>query len=111
MSDSEFMVSPDISEEKPPIDGVYSNVDSMIRQQWYVFETIWNHVVPVEERIRELESEISDTQQDADTSKKGKAIDRFYVCEHCRLVFILGEEVDEHKMLTGHKKMKEYPIV
>lgn len=112
LSDSEFMISPDISEEKPLIDGVYSNVDQMLRQQWYIFEMMWNHAIPAEDRIRELESERSNMQQRVeDDGRNGKVIDRFYVCRQCRSIFIYGEEVDEHKTLTGHKKMEEYPIM
>jgi hypothetical protein len=109
LSDSEFMISPDISKEKPLIDGTYSNADQMLKQQWYVFETIWNHAIPAEDRIRELE-ENGDMQQGIGKDRK-KVIDRFYVCAECRSMFIYGEEAEEHRTSTGHKKMDEYPIL
>jgi len=43
-------------------------------------------------------------------SKKKKGIDRAYVRTQCRSVFILLQDVKEHKTTTGHKNMKASPI-
>jgi hypothetical protein len=111
LSDSEFMISPDISKENPLTDAVYCNVDKMLKQQWYVFETIWNHAVLADDRIRELESQKDGTlQSDADIGKKTKVIDRLYVCGECKATFMYNEDADEHGSLTGHRDMREFPL-
>jgi hypothetical protein len=118
------MACPDISEENPLTDGIYSNVDKMLGQQWYIFETLWNHAIPAETRIREQETADSATTTTTTpllpllnsltllrrTKKKKKVIDRAFVCIQCRWVFILLQDAEEDKTITGHKNMKESPI-
>ncbi len=114
LSDCEFMVSPEVSKRYPLTDSIYSNLDNMLRQYRYLFETLWNHAVPAQERIRELEeaeSETSSRQSRAMEKVKEKAvIDRFYVCQECNGIFIYQEDFEEHRITTGHKNIKEYPL-
>jgi two-component system, OmpR family, sensor histidine kinase VicK len=113
ISDSEFIASPDVCKENPVTDSVYSDVASILKQQWYVFETLWNHAVPAEVRIRELQEGI-DTKEQFDAAAKSeeeKRIDRIYFCLDCRTSFIFPDEGREHKGMTGHNRFKEFPVV
>jgi hypothetical protein len=113
ISDSEFIASPDVSRENPVADSVYSDAPGILRQQWCIFETLWNHAVPAEVRIRELEEGI-DTKWQLDAAAKNgeeKMVDRIYLCLDCRTSFIFPDEVREHSGTTGHSRFREFPVV
>lgn len=118
MSDSEFIASHEISPRKPISEGFYSGIDKMLKQERYVFQTIWNNAIPAVEKIKQLEMEddvkagnIHAMPKSIATEEKGKRIiDRFYICEVCRSVFIYADEVEEHKVATSHKKFVEFPF-
>jgi hypothetical protein len=55
LSDSEFIVSPDISPESPITEGFYSNMDKVMKLQRNVFETFWNYSIPGELKMMHLE--------------------------------------------------------
>lgn len=114
LSDHEFLVFPEISKEYPLTNGTYSNYDNILKQYWYMFETLWNSAMPAQERIRELETDKKNSGQRQDIldgAKVGnKVIDRFYLCQQCGSVFVYMEDVQEHGIATGHKKIKEYPL-
>src|ERR671918_518181 len=56
VSEMEY-VSPAANHEKgkPASHVVYSNVQEVVEQGQYLFETLWNKAVPAEQRIREIE--------------------------------------------------------
>ena len=94
LSESEFIVSPEISEKYPMTNGTYGDIDSMLRQYWHLFETLWNHAIPAEHRVKELETITgSDTKTIHD-----KAIDRFYTCNECPSVFVYQKDIQEHQL-------------
>ncbi len=118
MSDNEFIASHEISPQKPISEGFYSGIDKMLKQERYVFQTIWSNAIPAAEKIKQLEQEdgirtsnMSAAPKSTATEQKGKRIiDRFYICELCRSVFIYADEVEEHKAATSHKKFAEFPF-
>ena len=55
-SDSEFIASLDISPENPITEGFYSNVDRVVKLNYYVFETFWNYAISAEIKISQLEA-------------------------------------------------------
>src|SRR5215218_193001 len=55
-SDSEFIVSLDISPENPITEVFYSNVDRVVKLNHYVFETFWNYAMPAEIKISQREA-------------------------------------------------------
>lgn len=124
LSDKELMAAPDISQAKPLTEGIHSSDGKMLNQLRCMFETLWHHSVPAEARIRELELESEDIdygirhepELDPDQisehgrKRRRKVIDRFYVCARCGSVFVYMEDSEEHKVSTGHKEMKEFPI-
>jgi hypothetical protein len=86
--------------------GTYGDIDGMLRQYWHLFETLWNHAIPAEHRVRELETNTgSDTKTGHD-----QVIDRFYYCNECPSVFVYQIDIQEHQLATGHKGHKEYPF-
>ena len=129
MSDSEFIASHDISPENPITDGFYSDVDEIMKQELNVFETFWNHAIPAQARVMELEIGIAPTTTTTSaarpspppphniirdgkrTTTNATRIDRFYVCVDCRSFFIYRDDVQEHRRTTGHDKMREFPIL
>jgi hypothetical protein len=113
MSEKEFLASPDISPQSPISEGFYSDVDKVVKLQSYLFEIFWNYAIPAEDRIEQLEStrEVEfRPPPSAERDRKTKVIDRFYVCDECRSVFIYREDAEEHQGISGHKKMKEFPL-
>ena len=56
ISESEYL-APVILEEEGKIASqlIYSNVDEIVKQQQYMFETLWSKAIPSEKRIREIE--------------------------------------------------------
>lgn len=118
MSDSEFIASHDISPRKPITEGFYSDIDKMLKQERYIFQTIWDNTIPAAEKIKQLEMEVnicaSNIHPMLDRAfvkeKRKKIIDRFYICEICRSFFIYADEVEEHETTTSHRKFVEFPF-
>ena len=44
-----------IKEAQPLAEVIYSNVDEVVAQGQYVFDTLWRHATPAFKRIREIE--------------------------------------------------------
>jgi two-component system, OmpR family, sensor histidine kinase VicK len=51
----EYVATATLQEETPISQLIYSNVDEIVNQQQYVFETLWNKAIPSENRIAEIE--------------------------------------------------------
>jgi hypothetical protein len=107
LSDNEFMASPEITPEHPITDGIYSNTDMLVKQQRYIFETLWSHAMPAQEKIEQLGLRPPTGPSHA---QREKVIDRFYVCAQCRTVFVYAEDAEDHKTSSGHREMREFPI-
>src|SRR5919198_4236273 len=70
VSEKEYLASAALSQKKeieqqqqqqpkePVQQVIYSNVNDIIQQQKYVFESFWNKAIPAEERIKEIEQGI-----------------------------------------------------
>ena len=59
VSDNKVYLATAIVKESQPIPHViYSNISTIVEQQQYLFETLWDKAVPVEEKIREIEDGI-----------------------------------------------------
>jgi len=58
VSESEYLATSSLikMQQPQPIDQlIYSNVDEIVEQQKFVFESLWNKSTPAEQRIKELE--------------------------------------------------------
>src|SRR5215471_1728601 len=56
ISESEYLAPVRLEEEgKITLQLIYSNVDQIVEQHQYMFETLWNKAIPSEQRIREIE--------------------------------------------------------
>jgi two-component system, OmpR family, sensor histidine kinase VicK len=56
ISDSrEYVATATLQEEKPVSQLIYSNVNEIVNQQQYVFDTLWNKAILSENRIKEIE--------------------------------------------------------
>src|ERR671913_41164 len=55
VSESEYMATTLLQEEKPLTQVIYSNVKEVVEQGQYIFDTLWNAATPAEQRIREIE--------------------------------------------------------
>jgi len=56
MSESEYLAPVLLEEEgKMALQLIYSNVDQIVEQHQYMFETLWNKAIPSEQRIREID--------------------------------------------------------
>ena len=56
ISDSrEYVATATLQEEMPVSQLIFSNVNEIVNQQQYVFDTLWNKAIPSENRIKEIE--------------------------------------------------------
>ena len=55
ISETEYLASATLDEEKVVPVLIYSNVKQIVKQQQYVFQTLWNKATPAEQRIEEIE--------------------------------------------------------
>ena len=57
ISEEEYLAPVMDEEGKVASELIYSNVDEIVEQQNYIFETLWNKAIPSEQRITESERE------------------------------------------------------
>ena len=57
VSETEYLASATLDTEKVVPLLIYSNVKQIVKQQQYVFQTLWNKAIPAEQRIEEIELE------------------------------------------------------
>jgi two-component system, OmpR family, sensor histidine kinase VicK len=55
VSETEYLASATLDKEKLVPLLIYSNVEQIVKQQQYIFETLWNKAIPTEQRIEEIE--------------------------------------------------------
>lgn len=55
VSESEYMATATLDREKAVPILIYSNVKQIVKQQQYVFQTLWNKAISAEYRIQEIE--------------------------------------------------------
>ena len=58
VSESEYMATTVLQEAKPLTQVIYSNVNEVVEQGQYIFDTLWNAATPAERKIREIEEGI-----------------------------------------------------
>ena len=58
VSDTAYIATATVNKAQPVAELVYSSVRSVVEQNKYVFDTLWNKAVVAEDRIRELEEGI-----------------------------------------------------
>lgn len=54
INDSEYMATTVLKEAQPLTEVIYSNVDEVVEQGQFVFDTLWNNAIPAHRRIKEL---------------------------------------------------------
>src|ERR687895_805386 len=59
VSETEYVVTALLESSMPVTQTIYSNVKAFLEQQHYFFENLWSRAIPAEQRIKELEDEIS----------------------------------------------------
>ena len=55
VSEIEYLASATLDKEKVVPLLIYSNVKQIVKQQQYVFQTLWNKAIPAEQRIEEIQ--------------------------------------------------------
>jgi two-component system sensor histidine kinase VicK len=55
ISETEYLASATLDKETVVPLLIYSNVKQIVKQQRYVFQTLWNKAIPAEQRIEEIE--------------------------------------------------------
>jgi signal transduction histidine kinase len=55
VSETEYLASATLDKEKVVPLLIYSNVKQFVKQQQYVFQTLWNKAIPAEQRIEEIQ--------------------------------------------------------
>jgi two-component system sensor histidine kinase VicK len=57
VSETEYLASATLDKEKLVPLLIYSNVKQIVKQQQYIFQTLWNRAIPAKQRIEEIELE------------------------------------------------------
>jgi hypothetical protein len=74
VSETEYMATTILRHAEPLSQVIYSNVEEIVEQQQYFFDTIWNNAIPARRRIREIEEglkrEFIDTIKDSNEIEK-----------------------------------------
>lgn len=58
VNDSEYMATTVLKEAQPLTEVIHSNVDEVVEQGQFVFDTLWKNAIPAHRRIRELKEGI-----------------------------------------------------
>lgn len=58
INDSEYMATTVLKEAQPLTEVIYSNVDEVVEQGQFVFDTLWKNAIPAHRRIREIKEGI-----------------------------------------------------
>jgi two-component system, OmpR family, sensor histidine kinase VicK len=58
INDSEYMATTVLKEAQPLTEVIYSNVDEVVEQGQFVFDTLWKNSIPAQRRIKELKDGI-----------------------------------------------------
>lgn len=54
VNESEYMATTVLQEAQPLTEVIYSNVDEIVEQNQFIFDTLWKNAVPAQVKIREL---------------------------------------------------------
>ena len=58
VNETEYMATTVLQKAQPLTEVIYSNVDEVIAQGQYIFDTLWKNSIPASRRIRELEGRV-----------------------------------------------------
>jgi two-component system, OmpR family, sensor histidine kinase VicK len=58
VSDTHYMAATVLAEKTPVPQVIYSNVKTLVAQQQYIFDSLWDKAIPAEQRIEEIERQI-----------------------------------------------------
>jgi signal transduction histidine kinase len=58
-SESEYIATATLQETTKRLQIIYSNVKNIVEQHQYLFENLWTRAIPAEEKIKEIENQIS----------------------------------------------------
>jgi two-component system, OmpR family, sensor histidine kinase VicK len=58
MNESEYMATTILQEEQPLTEVIFSNVEEVVSQGQYIFDTFWNNAIPAIKKIKEIEEGI-----------------------------------------------------
>lgn len=74
VSETEYMATTVLREAEPLAQVIYSNVEEIVEQQQYFFDSLWRNGIPAKRRIREIEEglkrEFIDTIKDSNEIEK-----------------------------------------
>jgi len=92
VSETEYLApSTALQEAKPVRNLLYSNVKTIVEQQQYIFDTLWNKAVPAEQKIRQIEQGIDEEYFEVFTDR-----DREIVSQ---ILFDLAKSVKEEALI------------
>lgn len=96
VNEKEYVATANLKRAQPVQQLIYSNVREIIEQQQYVFDTLWFRSLPAAEiKIKEIQQNAKDLR---------KVIDTFHICTKCAASFVFVDDVEEHKIRTGHQE-------
>jgi len=115
--DNEVYLATAIVKESQPIPQViYSNVSTIVEQQQYLFETLWDKAVPAEEKIREIEDGIPTERTEVlhKSENMTKAITEFFsgalttldICADHAWPSVAGSDTFKMALIDVNRKAK-----
>ncbi|MGI0020054.1 MAG: hypothetical protein ACREAY_06260 [Nitrososphaera sp.] len=85
----EYMATSVVQEGQPIAQLLYSNVDGMVKQQYFVFDMLWARALPAEDRIKQIEEGIEPyyAMSLSDPEEIGKAIGKSFKSSTAIMVY------------------------
>lgn len=71
VNETEYMATTVLQEAQPLTEVIYSNVDEVVEQGQFIFDTLWKNAVPAQVRIRELKGGIKPFETNLITGTDG----------------------------------------
>jgi hypothetical protein len=102
MSESQYMVSPEISDLFPFTKGAHGNNEIILKLCRDIFENSWTYSIPAEQRISEIEAQkINGTKSRLKESHHEP--NGIYQCAYCSMLFGTDAELTDHQKDMGHR--------
>ena len=109
----EYMATSVVQEGQPVAQLLYSNVDGMVKQQYFVFDTLWSRALPAEERVKQIEEGVEPyyALTLSDPEEIGKAISKGIKSSTAMMVYsgAAGMQMIRDRFFESYRQLVALP--
>lgn len=103
INDSEYMATTVLKEAQPLTEVIYSNVDEVVEQGQFIFDTLWKNAIPAQRRIKELREGIK-TYETKLIEESSETVIENVISK----IFVNASEINICTSIDGSKYDKDY---